>query len=103
LTTTGSPLSTALVAVVKESGGTLPRIPLLHAVHVAISGEAVRRAQAQSSGAPYTPYLYSLKMFGDAFNDVAARIWPAYVDGTRTLPQAAAETVRALATPAKAH
>jgi hypothetical protein len=97
----GSPLSTALASAVKESGGPPPRIPLLHAVHFAITGEAVRRAYAQSGGAPYTPYLYSLKMFGDAFNDVAARIWPAYVDGTRTMPQAAAETVRALASPAK--
>jgi hypothetical protein len=101
LATMTSPLAMALDSAVKESGGTPPRIPLLHAVHFAISGEAVRRAYAQSGGAPYTPYLYSLKMFGDAFNDVAARIWPAYVDGTRTMPQAAAETVRALATPAK--
>jgi hypothetical protein len=99
LATTGSPLDTALASAVKESGGTLPRIPLLHAVHFAISGEAVRRAYAQSGGAPYTPYLYSLKMFGDSFNEAAARIWPAYMDGTRTMTEAAEEQVRALAMP----
>lgn len=101
LATMGSPLDRALASAVKESGVAPPRMPLLHAVHFAISGEAVRRAFAQTGGDPYTPWLYSLKMFGEQFSDVAARIWPDYVDGTRTMTQAAQETVRALATPAR--
>jgi len=74
---------------------------LVHAVHFFISGEAVRRAFARAGEPPYTPYLYALKLFPDQFREAAARIWPAYMDGTRTLEQAAAETARALVTPEK--
>jgi hypothetical protein len=101
LTTMSSPLSTALASAVKESGATLPRMDLLHAVHFAISGEVVRRAYAQSGGEPYTPYLYALKLFPDQFREAAVRIWPAYIDGTRTMPEAVADLIRALAVPAK--
>jgi hypothetical protein len=97
LTRTNSPLSVALASAVKESGATPPRIPILHAVHFFITGEAVRRVFAQTGGVPYTPYLYSLKMFGDPFREAAARIWPAYIDGKRGMPQAAEDLVRALA------
>ena len=101
LTTPGSPLATALASAVKESGGTLPRMDLVHAVHFFISGEAVRRAFARAGEPPYTPYLYALKLFPDQFREAAARIWPAYMDGTRTMAQAAGDLVRALAIPAK--
>jgi hypothetical protein len=101
LTRMNSPLSTALAAAVKDSGATPPRIPLVHAVHFFITGEVVRRVFAHAGEAPYTPYLYSLKLFGDSFGDAAARTWPAYIDGTRTMPEAAADLVRALAVPAK--
>jgi hypothetical protein len=88
LTRTNSPLSVALASAIKESGATAPRIPLLHAVHFSITGEAVRRVFAQT-GVPYTPYLDALKMFGDPFREAAGRIWPAYLDGKRTMPQSA--------------
>ena len=101
LTTTGSPLSSALASAVKASGATLPQMDLVHAVHFFISGEAVRRAFARAGEPPYTPYLYALKLFPDQFREAAARIWPAYMDGTRTLAEAAADQVRALAIPAK--
>jgi hypothetical protein len=64
-----------------------------------MTGEAVRRAIARAGEPPYTPHLYALKLFGDQFRDAAARTWPAYMDGTRTLAQAAADLVRALAPP----
>lgn len=101
LTTPGSPLATALATAVKASGATLPQMDLVHAVHFFISGEAVRRAFARASEPPYVPYLYALKLFPEPFRDAAARIWPAYMDGTRTLAQAADDQVRALAIPAK--
>ena len=72
---------------------------LVHAVHFFITGEAVRRAFARNSEPPYTPYLYALKLFPDQFRDAAARIWPAYMDGARTLPDAASDLVRALVLP----
>jgi hypothetical protein len=97
LTRTSSPLSAALTAAVKESGTAPPQIPLLHAVHFFITGEAVRRAFARTGGPPYTPYLYSMKLFGAPFLDAALRIWPAYIDGNRTMPQAAGDLVLALA------
>jgi hypothetical protein len=94
-------LATALATAVKGSGAALPQMDLVHAVHFFISGEAVRRAFARTGEPPYTPYLYALKLFPDQFREAAARIWPAYMDGTRTMTQAAEEQVRALATPAK--
>jgi hypothetical protein len=99
LTTPASPLATALASAVKESGATLPRMDLVHAVHFFISGEAVRRALARAGEPPYTPFLYALGLFPDRFRDSAARIWPAYMDGTRTLADAATDQVRALAMP----
>lgn len=101
LTTPESPLAAALAAAAKASGGTLPRMDLVHAVHFFIVGEAVRRAFARAGEPQYTSYLYALKLFPDQFREAAARIWPAYVEGTRTMGQAATETVRALATPAR--
>jgi hypothetical protein len=101
LATAGSPLSTALASAVKASGATLPQMDLVHAVHFFIAGEAVRRAFAKAGEPQYTPYLYALKLFPEQFRDSAARIWPAYMDGTRTLGQAADDQVRALAIQAK--
>jgi len=97
LTGPQSPLGTALASAVKASGATLPRMDPVHAVHFFITGEAVRRAFARAGEPPYTPYLYAQKLFPDQFRDAAARIWPTYMDGTRTLPEAATDLVRALA------
>ncbi|HKE84155.1 MAG TPA: hypothetical protein VKB50_10385 [Vicinamibacterales bacterium] len=89
----GGPLSNALNTAAKTAGVTLPP-DVLHQVHFFIAGEAVRRS-FERAGQPYTPYLYSLKLFSDGFREAARRIWPAYMDGTRTLDQAAAELVAA--------
>jgi hypothetical protein len=98
LATNESPLGTALASAVRESGRKPPP-ELLHQVHFFLTGEAVRRAIAGAGGPPYTPYLYTLKLWSDQFRDSAARIWPTYMDGTRTMPQAAADLVRALPPP----
>jgi len=90
----GKPLSDALNSAAKKLGATLPR-DFLHQVHFFITGESVRRA-LERTGASYTPYLYALKMFSDRFRESAARIWPAYIDGTRTLDQAATGLVSAI-------
>jgi hypothetical protein len=103
LTAPGSPLSTALASAAKASGGALPQMDLVHAVHFFITGDAVRRAFARAGEPQYTPYLYALKLFPEQFRDSAARIWPAFMDGTRTMAQAAEEQVRALATAAKSN
>jgi hypothetical protein len=61
-------------------------------VHFFIAGEVVRRS-FQRAGQAYTPYLYALNMFSDEFRSAVGRIWPAYIDGSRTLDEAAAELV----------
>jgi hypothetical protein len=97
LTPPDSPLAVALAAATKESGATLPRMDLVHAVHFFITGEAVRRVFARQGEPPYTSYLYALKLFPDRFRETAGPIWVPFMDGTRTLADAAREQVRALA------
>lgn len=90
----GGPLSNALNAAATEAGVTLPP-DVLHEVHFFIVGEAVRRS-FERAGQPYTPDLYRLKLFSDGFRAAAARIWPPYIDGTRTLDEAAADLAAAV-------
>jgi hypothetical protein len=85
------PLSNALNGAAKSAGVTLPR-DILHQVHFFIAGEAVRRS-FQRARQSYTPYLYALNMFSEGFRGAVGRIWPAYIDGSRTLDEAAAELV----------
>jgi hypothetical protein len=93
-----SPLSAALAAAAKESGFTPPG-GFLHQVHFFMTGEAVRRVLARAGEPSYTPYLYANKLFSDRFRDAVARAWPAYMDGIRTLPEAASDLVRILSEP----
>jgi len=93
-----SPLSTALAAAAKESGFTPPG-GFVHQVHFFMTGETVRRVLARAGETSYTPYLYANKLFSDRFRDAAARTWPAYMDGTRTLTDAARDLVRMLSEP----
>jgi len=98
LTNPDSPLSTALTAAAMESGFT-PPAGFVHQVHFFMTGETVRRVLARAGESAYTPYLYANKLFGDRFRDAVARTWPAYMDGTRTLTDAARDLVRALSEP----
>lgn len=98
LATPDSPLSTALAAAAKESGFT-PQGDLVHQVHFFMTGETVRRVLARAGEPSYTAYLYANKLFSDRFRDAAARTWPAYMDGTRTLTDAARDLVRTLSEP----
>jgi hypothetical protein len=68
-------------------------------VHFFMTGETVRRVLARAGEPPYTPYLYVNKLFGVQFRDAAARTWPAFMDGTRTLTDAAADLIRTLSEP----
>ena len=61
-----------------------------------MTGEAVRRVLARAGERSYTPYLYANKLFNDRFRDAASRTWPAYMDGTRTLTEAARDLIRTL-------
>lgn len=61
-----------------------------------MTGEAVRRVLEKPGEPPYTPYLYALGLFSPELRDALKATWPAYMEGTRTLQEAAADLVRAL-------
>jgi hypothetical protein len=99
----GKPLADALATATKNAsaaGATVPR-DLLHQLHFYIAGEAVRRS-LQRAGESYSPYLFSLKIYSDRFREAVARIWPAYMDGTRSLADASAELIGAISGPVPA-
>ena len=66
-----------------------------HAVIFYLTGEIVRRA-LQQNGEPYTPYLYSLKLFPENVRDALAKTLTPYLNGQGTLVQAIDNLVQAL-------
>jgi hypothetical protein len=90
-----SPLAVALQRAAMESRVTLPP-DFVHQVHFFLTGEAVRRAYAQRGASEYTPYLFALKLFSDQSRESISRTWGSYVDGARTLDQAAHDVVQAM-------
>ena len=95
LTMANSPLTTTLDIAAREASYTPPP-NFVHQVHFFMTGEAVRRAFAGGGDPPYTPYLLSLKLFDDRFREIVQRVWPPYMDGTRTMREAADDLIRAL-------
>src|SRR5262245_51913268 len=89
LSTPDTPLAKTIASADRDASVTPPR-DIVHQVHFFMTGEAVRRAMA-GAGESYTPYLYAMKLFSDSFREAASRIWPAYMDGKRTLEEAAAD------------
>lgn len=84
-------LHDALIGV----AGVTTRNDLLHEVQFFTTGEAVRRVFARAGDPSYVLYLFSLRLFSDPSREAVARSWPAYMDGTRRLPEAAADLVHA--------
>jgi hypothetical protein len=95
LTGFDSPLRAALAAATREGSGTV-RGDLTHPVHFFMTGEAVRRVLEKAGEPPYAPYLYAGKLFSPEFRDAIKKVWPVYMDGKRTLQEAAADLIRAL-------
>jgi hypothetical protein len=95
LTGRDAPLPAALAAAARDAGGAV-RGDLTHQVHFFMTGEAVRRVFERPGEPPYTPFLFSLKLFSDQFREAVARVWPAYMDGKRTLAEAAVELIGAM-------
>lgn len=92
-----SPLRAALNAAVAEAAqATSP--DLWHAVQFYMTGETVRRAVLSEPGArDYVPLTYALGIFGNVREPIAAT-WAQYLDGERTMPDAAAALIEALET-----
>lgn len=95
LTGFNTPLRTALAAAIRSAGGTVQG-DLTHPVHFFMTGEAVRRVLDKAGAPPYTPCLLALNLFSAEFREAVQKTWPAYMDGTRTLQEAAADLVKAL-------
>lgn len=94
------PIPRALAGTADELGLELPR-DLWHVTLFYTTGEAVRRALEEAGEPPYTPYLYSYERFGTGawgrHRDALETAWPAYLDGERTLGEAASDLLRATA------
>lgn len=94
------PIPRALDGAAAELGVELPR-DLWHVLLFYTTGEAVRRTLEEAGEPPYTPYLYSYERFGRGawgrHRDALETAWPAYLDGERTLAEAAADLLRAAA------
>jgi hypothetical protein len=96
LTGLNTPLTSALAKAARDAGGTV-KTDLTHPVHFFMTGEAVRRVLDKPGEPPYTPYLYANNLFSPEFRDAIKKIWPTYMDGKRTLEEAAADLIQALA------
>jgi hypothetical protein len=96
LTGFNTPLRAALETAARDVGGGA-RGDLTHPVHFFMTGEAVRRVLEKPGEPPYTPYLYALSLFSGECREAIMETWPAYMEGKRTLQEAAADLIRALA------
>jgi hypothetical protein len=98
LTRRGTPVGEALAAAVRDLGS--PKAgDLTHGVLFYMTGEAVRRVVGRAGEPAYQPYLYAQRLFSDRFRETVGRVWPPYMDGTRTLAEVSRDLVRALSAP----
>jgi hypothetical protein len=90
----GSPLRGALTSAGRAAERPLP-LDLWHAVLFYTSGETVRRALLGTSEREHTPLIDALNIFGDVRGPIAAE-WRPYLDGQRSLADAASGLVERL-------
>lgn len=95
----GDPLPWALGEAADEVDMELPD-GLWHVVLFHTTGEDVRRILEEAGETGYTPFLYVNERFGSGtwgrYRDAIEKTWPAYMDGERSLSEAASELLRAL-------
>ena len=90
----GHPVHNALVQAAEQLDVSLPR-DLWHAVLFYTTGDTVRRALAEAGEPAYTPMIYAGNIFR-RFHGTMESAWPAYLDGERSLTEAAVDLIRAL-------
>ena len=98
LTLRGDPLLRALAAAAEARDQRPPR-DLWHVALFYTTGETVRRVLADAGEPDYTPMLNGI-FERDAwlrYREPIETVWPAYLDGKQTLPQAAAALIEAFA------
>jgi hypothetical protein len=92
------PVQRALAEAAKKHGVELPR-DLWHIVLFYTTGETVRRVLADAGEPGYTTYLEHHDLWDGRwgrYREAIEKTWPGYLDGRRTLSDAATELVRAL-------
>ena len=96
LTGRGEPVPVELTRAMEELRYHF-RGDLTHWVNFYMTGEVVRRLLEAAGEPAYEPYLYAQGMDeGGKFRSAVERTWPPYLDGERTLPEAAEDLIRAL-------
>ncbi len=93
------PMQQALAKAARELDIELPR-DLWHVVLFYTTGETVRRILEAAGEPGYTPYMYRYNLWNGRwgkYRNAIEKTWPAYLDGQRTLSQAASDLLRALA------
>lgn len=75
---------------------------LWHVVLFYTTGETVRRVLEEAGESGYTPVVYEIFERGGSwagYRDAIESIWPTYLDGERTLSDAAADLIQATVSP----
>jgi hypothetical protein len=93
----GDPVRAALEDAAKAAQYRLPN-DLWHVVLFYTTGEAIRRILDDRGPGGYTPMLYEIFARGSSsqYREALEREWRPYVEGKRTLPEAAADLIGAL-------
>jgi hypothetical protein len=95
LTGRDTPLRNALAAAGPATDPTQNLV--WHAVLFYMTGETVRRVLAEAREPDYTPLIFALDIFGNVRPPIAD-VWPTYMSGDRSMPDAARELARRLDT-----
>ncbi len=95
------PVQTAIEEAAAALGRPVPD-SLWHVVLFFTTGEVVRRDLERAEEPGYTPVVYEIFQRAkswDRLREPIERTWPAYLDGTRSLPEAAADLLAAIGEP----
>ena len=96
LTGRGEPVPTAIAEALSDLRYRFNG-DLTHWVNFYMTGEVVRRTLEAAGEPEYTPFLYAQgRGEGGTFRPAIERTWPPYLDGERTLDEAAHDLVGAL-------
>jgi hypothetical protein len=97
------PIQRALADAARELGMDEPPGDLWHVVLFYTTGQAVRRVLEEAGEPRYTPYIDGHDLWRGrwgAFRAAIETTWPGYLNGDRTLAEAAGDLLRALEEPA---
>lgn len=97
LTGRGAPIPRALEEAARELDVPLPR-DLWHGAQFYTTGDLVRRVLAQAGAPGYEPMTFAEDIFGEYHPALEAE-WTGYLEGDKTLAEAARDLVRAVAAP----